>query len=101
MSTIQSKAHTQPIFRNPSQIRTWYLQRRPNQPQSEASYILGPNQTVEALDTAEAMLFASVGLIDIEKETPAIANSMDILKQELAAERAKNAELLAQNKTLT
>lgn len=88
------------VFRNPMQEKIWYLQRRPDQPKSEASYILGPNQTVEALDEAEEMLLASMGLVDITKESPAIANNIDSLKSEVAVERVKNADLLAQIEAL-
>jgi hypothetical protein len=87
------------IFRNPKNM-IWYLQRRPDQPASEASFVLGPNQTVEALDEAEEKLLASVGLIDIAKETPSIVMSIDALKKQLAEEQAKNATLIAQNQAL-
>lgn len=78
----------------------WYLQRRPNQPPSENNFILGPNQTVEAMDEAEEMLLASVGLVDVAKESPAIANSIETLQKELEAEKARNAVLMAQNAAL-
>ena len=95
MQTVKSRI----VFRNQSN-RIWYLQRRPNQPTSENSFMLGPNETVEALDGAEEMLLASMGLVDVEKETPAIANNIKTLQDELAAERAKNAILVTQNEAL-
>lgn len=97
MTTIEKKSRI--VFRNP-QPRIWYLQRRPDQPPSETSFLLGPNQTVEALDEAEEMLLATMGLVDVAKETPAISNSIDTLKKQLEEERAKNAALLEQNKSL-
>lgn len=97
--TIESKTSL-PFFRNPTNNKLWYLQRRPDQPSSEANFILGPNHTVQALDEAEAMLLASVGLVDVAKDSPVITQSMDALKKELEAERAKNAELIAQNTVL-
>ena len=97
--TIQGKTNTLPFFRNPKNM-IWYLQRRPDQQPSESNFLLGPNQTVQALDEAEAMLLASMGLIDIAKDTPMITNSLDTLKKELEAEKAKNATLMAQNQAL-
>ena len=97
MNTITKTSHI--VFRNPKNM-IWYLQRRPNQPKAESSYSLGPNDTVEALDTAEEMLLASMGLIDVEKETPVLADNMAALRAELETERAKNAALLAQNEAL-
>jgi len=87
------------VFRNPKNM-VWYLQRRPNQSPSEPNYYLGPNETVEALDEAEERLLMSMGLIDVAKESPAIANSLDVLQKQLEEERAKNATLLAQNQAL-
>ena len=97
MQTIINKSHI--VFRNPKNM-IWYLRRRPNQPASENSFMLGPNESVEALDEAEEMLLASLGLVDVAKDTPALSNNMDALRAELEAEKAKNATLTAQNAAL-
>lgn len=99
MPEIKEEFKNRIIFRNPMN-RVWYLQRRPDQAASEANYILGPNQTVEALNEAEEMLLASVGLVDVRKESPAIANSIDSLRKQLEEAKSKNAELVAQNELL-
>lgn len=85
------------VFRNASPVRSFYLRSRdPNDPKKD--FILGPGMTVEALDEVEEIQLASMSydLVDVAKETPALANTLDALRKELEAEKAKNAQLLAE-----
>lgn len=90
---------TRKMFRNPWTEKKFYLRsRNPDNPRED--YVLMPGATVEALDEAEEKLLASMSLIDIAKETPAIANATEQLQKQLAEEKEKNAALLEHNKAL-
>lgn len=86
------------VFRNSSDVRVYYLRTRV---EGEPHFSLKPGMTVEALDEKEEMLLASLSdLRDVAKETPSLANSIQSLQDQLAAEKAKNAELKAEHEAL-
>lgn len=81
------------VFRN-SSARHFYLRRRPHQAASEANFLLAPGKTVQALDSAEETLLASMSdFRDVAEESPEIAAQTADLNAQLAAARAENAEL--------
>lgn len=81
------------VFRNASN-RIFYLKPRPGADPKEKSFLLGPGETVQAMDEAEEKLFSVYGdLRDVAAETPAIGNQISDLQKQLDAEREKNAAL--------
>lgn len=86
------------VFRNASTVRIFYLKPREA---GGPEFRLEPGMTVEAMDDAEEkILGCNFDLRDVEKDTPALSSSLDKLQAQLAAEQAKNAELIATNKAL-
>jgi hypothetical protein len=87
------------MVRNPWPVKKFYLRsRNPENPRED--FILEPGATVEALDEAEEKLLTSMSLIDVEKESPAIASLADGLRAQLAEEKAKNEALKAEKEAL-
>lgn len=87
------------LFRNPWPEKKFYLRsRNPDNPNE--NFVLMPGATIQALDAAEEKLLASMSLIDVEKETPAMASATEALEKQLAEERARNVALKAENDAL-
>lgn len=83
------------VFRNANQIREFHLRSRdPKHP--EQHFIFGPGATVEAMDDEEELQLATMSfdIVDVAKETPALANTLTALQDQLIAERTRNAELV-------
>lgn len=88
------------VFRNNSDVRVIRLRSRdPEKPRED--YDLLPGKTVEALDTQEELLLASMSyLTDVEKETPEMGTKLSDLQKQLADEREKNNALREENSRL-
>lgn len=86
------------LFRNQWAEKKFYLRSR--NPDSTQDFVLMPGAIVEALDEAEEKLLAGVGLVDVEKEAPALANVTDQLQKQLEEEKAKNVALKAEKEVL-
>lgn len=87
------------LFRNQWPSKKFYLRSRDPE-KANQDFVLLPGATVEALDESEEKLLDAMGLVDVEKESPAVASAHEALQKELAAEKAKNAQLQEDNKAL-
>jgi hypothetical protein len=76
-------------------VREFHLRSR-NPEHPEEAFVFKPGMTVEALDDREELLLATVSadIVDVAKETPALANTLADLQRQLDEEKAKNAKLM-------
>lgn len=97
-ATIEKNAHgvIRKTFRNPLNKR-FYLRNRTGGTQD---HVLGPGEVVQALDEQEEKLLEGIGLIDVAKETPPIARTIEDLQSQLAAAKDENAALRKDKESL-
>lgn len=85
------------VYRNAS-ARQYHIRPRPGQSEDDKYFVLHPGETIQALDEAEEKQFSDIREFkDVEKESPAIAKSLDELQAQLEASRKENEALKAQH----